>query len=539
MMRLRSDLTGLTLDRITHFWQVKTMFRAFLSLQILFCFQMLMADPPNILYIMTDDHSYQTYAAYGGPLKDIVKTPNLDSIANEGMRFDRCYVTNSLCGPSRATILTGKHSHANGFYANSRGQVFDGSQTTFPKVLQANGYQTALVGKWHLVSHPTGFDFWEIQQGQGLYYNPIFIGMDGKKFRRQGYNSDLVVDRALWWLKEKRDPSKPFMLMVHFKGVHSEWHPALRHANMYDNVKFPLPETFYDDYKTRGSAARNQEMTIAKHMEDYRLILDAPPNSMSPEEKQIWREKFAEKDAKFLEGNPSGKELIERKYQRYMQNYCATLACVDENVGRLLDFLKQNGLDENTVVIYTSDQGFYMGEHGWFDKRFMYEESFRTPLAIRWKGVVKPNSKTDALVQNLDFAETILDIAGCPIPEEMQGISFKAILQSDGKVPSDWRKSLYYHYYEWPAIHMVMRHDGVIMGSEKLLEFYPIGEREYYDLSDDPNELNNRITDPSKAKRVEILSKELKRLREFYKVPEADKYEPELLKSALKEKYGK
>ena len=538
-MRLRSDLTGLTLDRITHFWQVKTMFRTFLSLQILFCFQMLMADRPNILYIMTDDHSYQTYAAYGGPLKDIVKTPNLDSIANEGMRFDRCYVTNSLCGPSRATILTGKHSHANGFYANSRGQVFDGSQTTFPKVLQANGYQTALVGKWHLVSHPTGFDFWEIQQGQGLYYNPIFIGMDGKKFRRQGYNSDLVVDRALWWLKEKRDPSKPFMLMVHFKGVHSEWHPALRHANMYDNVKFPLPETFYDDYKTRGSAARNQEMTIAKHMEDYRLILDAPPNSMSPEEKQIWREKFAEKDAKFLEGNPSGKELIERKYQRYMQNYCATLAGVDENVGRLLDFLKQNGLDENTVVIYTSDQGFYMGEHGWFDKRFMYEESFRTPLAIRWKGVVKPNSKTDALVQNLDFAETILDIAGCPIPEEMQGISFKAILQSDGKVPSDWRKSLYYHYYEWPAIHMVMRHDGVIMGSEKLLEFYPIGEREYYDLSDDPNELNNRISDPSKAKRVEILSKELKRLREFYKVPEADKYEPELLKSALKEKYDK
>ena len=538
-MRLRSDLTGLTLDRITHFWQVKTMFRAFLSLQILFCFQMLMADRPNILYIMTDDHSYQTYATYGGPLKDIVKTPNLDSIANEGMRFDRCYVTNSLCGPSRATILTGKHSHANGFYANSRGQVFDGSQTTFPKVLQANGYQTALVGKWHLVSHPTGFDFWEIQQGQGLYYNPIFIGMDGKKFRRQGYNSDLVVDRALWWLKEKRDPSKPFMLMVHFKGVHSEWHPALRHANMYDNVKFPLPETFYDDYKTRGSAARNQEMTIAKHMEDYRLILDAPPNSMSPEEKQIWREKFAEKDAKFLEGNPSGKELIERKYQRYMQNYCATLAGVDENVGRLLDFLKQNGLDENTVVIYTSDQGFYMGEHGWFDKRFMYEESFRTPLAIRWKGVVKPNSKTDALVQNLDFAETILDIAGCPIPEEMQGISFKAILQNDGKVPSDWRKSLYYHYYEWPAIHMVMRHDGVIMGSEKLLEFYPIGEREYYDLSDDPNELNNRISDPSKAKRVEILSKELKRLREFYKVPEADKYEPELLKSALKEKYGK
>ena len=538
-MRLRSDLTCLTLDRITHFWQVKTMFRAFLSLQILFCFQMLMADRPNILYIMTDDHSYQTYATYGGPLKDIVKTPNLDSIANEGMRFDRCYVTNSLCGPSRATILTGKHSHANGFYANSRGQVFDGSQTTFPKVLQANGYQTALVGKWHLVSHPTGFDFWEIQQGQGLYYNPIFIGMDGKKFRRQGYNSDLVVDRALWWLKEKRDPSKPFMLMVHFKGVHSEWHPALRHANMYDNVKFPLPETFYDDYKTRGSAARNQEMTIAKHMEDYRLILDAPPNSMSPEEKQIWREKFAEKDAKFLEGNPSGKELIERKYQRYMQNYCATLAGVDENVGRLLDFLKQNGLDENTVVIYTSDQGFYIGEHGWFDKRFMYEESFRTPLAIRWKGVVKPNSKTDALVQNLDFAETILDIAGCPIPEEMQGISFKAILQNDGKVPSDWRKSLYYHYYEWPAIHMVMRHDGVIMGSEKLLEFYPIGEREYYDLSDDPNELNNRISDPSKAKRVEILSKELKRLREFYKVPEADKYEPELLKSALKEKYDK
>lgn len=493
---------------------------------------------PNIVYIMTDDHSYQTFAAYGGPLKDIVKTPNLDSIANEGMRFDRCYVTNSLCGPSRATILTGKHSHANGFYANSAGQVFDGSQTTFPKILQANGYQTAIFGKWHLVSHPTGFDFWEIQDGQGLYYNPIFIGMEGKKFRRHGYNSDIVADRALWWLKEKRDSKKPFMLMVHFKGVHSEWHPALRHANMYDNVKFPLPETFYDDYSTRGSAAKNQEMRIDNHMENYRLVLDNPPKSMTPEEKEIWRQKFAAKDKAFFEGNPSGRELVERKYQRYMQNYCATLAGVDENVGRILDYLKESGLDGNTVVIYTSDQGFYMGEHGWFDKRFMYEESFRTPFVIKWEGVIKPGSKSDALVQNLDFAETILDIAGCDIPDEMQGVSFKPVLLS-GKTPENWRKSLYYHYYEWPAIHMVMRHDGVIMGKEKLIDFYPIGEREYYDLSTDPNELNNLAGDPSKAERVEALSKELRRLREFYKVPKSDKYEPELLKSALKEKYGK
>ena len=499
-----------------------------------FAVKALAAQPerPNIVYIMTDDHSYQTLSAYGGPLSKVVKTPNMDRIADEGIIFNRCYVTNSLCGPSRATILTGKHSHANGFYANTKGQVFDGSQQTFPKILRQNGYQTAIIGKWHLVSNPTGFDFWEVFPGQGQYYNPEFISMDGKRYVQKGYNSDIVADKTINWL-DSRDKNKPFMIMVHFKGVHSEWEPAIRHANMYDNTDFPVPDTFFDYYSTRSSPARNQEMQISKHMEDYRLRLDGPPKSASDHEKAAWIKAFEKKDREFFSGSNSPKLKALSKYRRFMQNYCATLAGVDENIGRILDYLKENNLEDNTLVIYTSDQGFYMGEHGWFDKRFMYEESFKTPLIMRWPNKIKAGSKTDAMVQNLDFAQTILDAAGCPQPKDMQGASLLPIMLSGGETPKGWRNSLYYRYYEWPGYHMVMRHDGVIMGNEKLIDFYPTGEMEYYNLSSDPKELHNRYSDPSAKDRVAALKAELDRLRKLYKSPQSEPYESKRLQKGL------
>ncbi len=502
---------------------------------VFFLFAKVSAAKPNIIYIMTDDHSYQTIAAYGGMLKDIVKTPNMDSLAKEGILFERCYVTNSLCGPARATVLTGKHSHANGFFANTAGQVFDGSQITFPKVLQQNGYQTAIVGKWHLHSDPTGFDYWEVLPGQGRYYNPIFIKMDGTKVTEKGYNSDLIVDKSLEWLKN-RDTKKPFMIMIHFKGVHSEWEPALRHANMYDDIKFPVSETFFDDYSTRASPAKNQAMQISRDMENSRLRLDNPPSAASDEEKKMWQIAFAKKDKEFFENNKDEKSNALLRYQRFMQNYCATVAGVDENIGRVLKFLKDNNLDEDTLVIYTSDQGFYMGEHGWYDKRFMYEEAFKTPLIMRWKGKIKENVRTNAMVQNLDFAETILDVAGCKIPEEMQGVSLKNIILNGGNAPANWRNSVYYRYYEWPGSHMVMRHEGVIMDNEKLINFYPIKEIEYYNLSLDPKELENKANDSASKPRIAALQTELERLRKLYNAPDySDEcYEKELLDKAIK-----
>lgn len=478
---------------------------------------------PNILFIFSDDHAYQAIGAYGSKLN---QTPNLDRIAKEGMRFDRCLVTNSICGPSRAVILTGKYSHVNGFYNNTNSR-FDGSQVTFPKLLQQAGYQTALVGKWHLVSEPTGFDFWEILPGQGVYYNPPMI-RNGQRVKYDGgYVTDLITDHTLEWLKG-RDPNKPFLMMMQHKAPHRPWEPNLKNLTLYDQVKFPEPDTLFDDYSGRGHAEKSQDMMIASTMNDVDLKLTPPPN-LNAEQRKIWDAYYEPRNAEFRKANLTGKELVRWKYQRYMHDYLATIASVDESVGRVLDYLKETGLDKNTIVVYAADQGFYLGEHGWFDKRWVFEESLRTPLLVRWPGVTKPGSVNKDLVSNLDFAETFLDAAGVPAPAEMQGRSLVPVLK--GQTPKEWRKSFYYHYYEYPAVHSVARHYAVVTDRYKLIHFYQEPDYwELFDLKKDPKELRSVYGDPEYAKVQQELETELTRLRGEYRLPAQDPPEADIPK---------
>ncbi|MFK7911698.1 MAG: sulfatase [Akkermansiaceae bacterium] len=470
---------------------------------------------PNIIWIFSDDHSYQTIGAYGGRLQHLNMTPNIDRLASQGMRFDRCYVSNSICGPARAVLLTGKHSHLNGKRDNK--ESFDHDQMSFAKILQKNGYQTAMIGKIHLNGAMQGFDYWDVLPGQGKYNNPDFISSDGKK-KNKGYVTDVITDKTLNWLKEQRDKSKPFMLMMHHKAPHRNWTPAKRHMPKYADVEIPEPPTLFDDYSGRGTAAKMQDMTIEKTM---RLNADLKVGKWYKNNKQ-----FAARNAYYAEHKPTGKELVKWKYQLYMKDYLRCIWAVDESVGRLLDYLKQSDLEKNTIVMYCSDQGFYMGEHGWFDKRFMYEESYRTPLIVRWPEHVKPGSTNEDLVQNIDFAETFLDLAGVEAPEEMQGESIVPLMK--GKTPQDWRSSLYYHYYEYPAFHhAVRRHEGVSEKRFKLIRFYgedvPNGEEwEFYDLKNDPQEMKSEYANPKYKDKIPGLKKELQRLRKYYKVPEAD-----------------
>jgi arylsulfatase A-like enzyme len=483
------------------------------------------AAPPNIVFIFSDDHAYQAISAYGAGLN---KTPNIDRIAAEGMRFDRCLTTYSLCGPSRACILTGKYSHLNGFYNNYNSR-FDGSQVTFPKLLQQAGYQTALIGKWHLESAPTGFDFWEILHGQGIYYNPPMT-RNGEEIKKTGYISEIITDDAIEWMK-KRDTSKPFLLMAQHKAPHREWEPALKDLAMYDDVKFPEPDTLFDDYSGRGKAEHEQDMTIAKTMTKLDVKL-ATPKDLNEEQRAIWEKHYAPIREAFQKNPPTGKDLVRWKYQRYLHDYLATINSIDESVGRILDYLKEAGLEQNTIVIYSSDQGFYLGEHGWFDKRWIFEQSLRTPLLIRWPGVVKPGSVNTDMVSNLDYPETFLDIAGVEAPKEMQGRSFVPILK--GSAPADWRKSFYYHYYEHPAVHNVARHYGVVTDRYKLVHFYEpeFNYWELFDLQKDPNEMKSVYDQPDYADVQADLHKELDRLRAELKVPAQDPPESMIKKIA-------
>jgi arylsulfatase A-like enzyme len=373
---------------------------------------------PNIVFIYCDDLAYQAISAYGETRK-LLDTPNIDRVAKGGIRFDRCLVPNSICGPARATVLTGKYNHLNGFPNNSN-SVFDGAQMTFPKLLQKVGYQTAVVGKWHLGSDPTGFDFWQILPGQGIYYNPQMIKM-GQQSKITGYVTDIITDASLDWLKS-RDKSKPFLLMCQHKAPHREWAPALRHLDADKDRVYAEPATLFDDYSGRGIAERDQDMMIEKTMNSRDTKLDAP-NQLNDEQRKVWDAYYEPRNAKFRAANLQGKDLVRWKYQRYMHDYLATIRAVDESVGRVLDYLDQEGLADNTIVVYASDQGFYLGEHGWFDKRWIFEESVRTPFLVRWPGVTKPGTVNKDLVSNLDFAETFLDAAGVPIPAEMQGRS--------------------------------------------------------------------------------------------------------------------
>ncbi len=462
---------------------------------------------PNIIYIMTDDHASHAMSCYGSKIN---KTPNLDRIAKEGMRFDNCFCTNSICAPCRAVVLTGKHSHLNGVIDN--GKRFDGSQQTFPKLLQAAGYQTAMIGKWHLKTDPTGFDYWNVLPGQGNYYNPVMIEM-GERKKYTGYVTDIITDHSLNWLKQ-RDPDKPFCLMYQHKAPHRNWKPGPKHLTMYDDVKIPEPATLFDDYKTKSAASREQTMSIKNELNRNDLKLNKP-NGLNEEQLKAWNKAYEPKNKAFKEANLEGKDLVRWKYQRYIKDYLRCVASVDDNVGRLLDYLDREGLADNTVVFYTSDQGFYLGDHGWFDKRFMYEESLRMPLLARFPGRVKPGSVNKDMVQNLDFAPTFLDIAGVEIPSDMQGKSFRRILE--GKKPKNWRQSIYYHYYEYPAVHSVKRHYGVRTQRYKLIHFYyDIDAWELYDMEKDPEELNNVYGDGAYAKVVKELKVELAELQELY-----------------------
>lgn len=478
---------------------------------------------PNIIYIMSDDHAFQAISAYESILKDLAPTPNIDRIARDGMRFDRCLVTNSISGPCRAVVLTGKYSHLNGFMKNEGQKPFDGTQQTFPKLLQGAGYQTAIIGKWHLVSDPTGFDHWEILPGQGNYYNPDFLTEDGRH-RDDGYVTELITEKCLKWLDEVKDKGKPFMLMMHHKAPHREWQPGPNELTLYKDVTFPEPPTLFDDYSGRGTAERTQDMTIAKTMrlvQDLKLY-ETPGdtknvglNRMSDEQAAAWDSVYNPIIRKFYASPPEGDELVRFKYQRYMQDYLACIAAVDKSVGKVLDFLKESGLDKNTIVIYTSDQGFYLGEHGWFDKRFIFEESYRTPLLIKWPGVTEPGSVNRDIVSNLDYAETLLDMAGVEIPADMQGMSMVPLL--NGKKPLNWRKEHYYHYYEYPAVHSVKRHYGISTERYTLVHFYfDIDEWELFDRQVDPLEMKNFYDDPEYASIRKKLHKRLDKIRDKY-----------------------
>jgi arylsulfatase A-like enzyme len=460
---------------------------------------------PNILFIMTDDHTTQAISAYGSAL---TQTPNIDRIAREGIRFDNCYTVNALSGPSRACILTGKFSHVNGFKDNSC--TFDGSQQTFPKILKAHGYQTAIVGKWHLISDPQGFDFWSILTGQheqGDYYQPEFLE-NGDSITEQGYVTDVVTDKAIAWLKNRK-PGQPFALMLHHKAPHRNWMPAQRHLGMFNNTVFPEPDNLFDDFSSRSDAPRLQDMSIAHTLNDYWDMKLASPeelaagdfpdkrfqaayNRMTDAEKNRWNEAFAPRIAEYRSKKPAGKELVRWKYQQYLRDYLATAQAVDEGIGRVMDYLSDVGELDNTLVVYTSDQGFFLGEHGFFDKRFMYEECQRMPVVMRLPGVIQAGSVSSALSMNVDFAPAFLAIAGIAVPDDMQGESLLPILSRQGKTPENHRKAVYYHYYEYPAEHSVKRHYGIRTERYKLIHFYhDIDAWEMYDLRTDPREMHN------------------------------------------------
>lgn len=488
----------------------------------------------NIVYIMTDDHTAQAMSCYD---TRYINTPNLDRIARDGVRFTNSFVANSLSGPSRACMLTGKHSHKNGFTDNTT-CVFDASQPTFPRYLQDAGYETALIGKWHLESLPQGFTKWAIVPGQGDYYNPQFIEMNGDTIVQHGYLTHLITDRSLDWLENGRDKSKPFCLLIHHKAIHRNWMADTADLELFEDRTFPVPENFYDDYEGR-QAAKEQEMSIASnHDMDpiYDLKMYRPDKEsrlkstyesfvgrMDPEQKKRWDAFYEPIIEKFYNDSLQGKELAEWKFQRYIRDYLKVVKSLDENVGRVLKYLEDNDLLKNTLVVYTSDQGFYMGEHGWFDKRFMYEESFRTPLIMMLPEGYDRKGDITEMVQNIDYAPTFLEIAGVKKPADIQGVSLMPLLR--GEHPDDWRETLYYHFYEFPAEHMVKRHYGVRDDRYKLIHFYnDIDKWELYDLQEDPTEMRNIFGQPGTEDITKSMMQKLKAAQEQYDDPIRFKY---------------
>ena len=452
---------------------------------------------PNILFILTDDHASHAIGAYGSRINE---TPNLDRIASGGTRFDNCFCTNSICSPSRASILTGTYNHVNG--VTTLDTPFDGRQTTFPKRLQDAGYETAMIGKWHLGhgghADPTGFDYWNVLPGQGDYHDPEMIEM-GETRRYEGYATDLITDMSLDWLRN-RDEDRPFLLMCHHKAPHRPWEPDAAHASMYDDVEIPEPETLDDDYAHRSRAAAGAKMRVDRDL-TLTDLKEPVPEGLTPAEERSW------------------------KYQRYIKDYLRCVASVDDNVGRLLDYLDEEGIADDTIVVYSSDQGFFLGDHGWYDKRFMYEESLRMPYLMRYPRRMEAGTVEDAMILNVDFAPTFLELAGVAVPEEMQGRSFAPLLE--GRRPDDWQTAMYYRYWMHMTEHAVPAHYGVRTERYKLIYYYGDGlgqnraldertepEWELFDLESDPLEMRDVYADPTYADMVVELKEALRRLQE-------------------------
>ncbi len=483
------------------------------------------AERPNIVFIFSDDHACQAVSAYGS---ELIATPHLDRLAAEGMRFDRCVVTNSICGPSRAVILTGKYSHRNGFRDNA--SRFDGQQMTFVRALRQAGYATAIFGKWHLVSDPVDFDAWSVLPGQGRYYNPVFLEAGGVKSTVPGYVTDVVTDKAIDWLRQRTESAQPFLLMVQHKAPHREWMPGPDQLDEFA-TEIPEPSTLWDDYQGRPDGIKRQAMTIARHMrmgEDLKYFPATAEGEaarakflslLDDQQRAAWNAAYDPRNREFDRAGLSGRSLVRWKYQRYMQDYLRCIASIDDNVGRLLAELDSQGLSSRTVVVYSSDQGFYLGEHGWYDKRWIFEPSLRTPLLVRWPGTTAPGSTSQRIVSNLDFAPTFLDLAQVPAYEGMQGRSLVPLLQ--GESPGDWRKSFYYHYYE-TTVHDVPAHYGVVTDRHKLVCYYQtsqadgekeINDWELLDLEVNPEETKSFLGDPAYAEVRDQLFQELTRLR--------------------------
>lgn len=507
---------------------------SFLFLLINFAFgQSKKTDAPNIIFIMSDDHAYQAISAYDNRL---IETPNIDRIAKMGMLFTQASVTNSICAPSRATILTGKHSHINGKIDNHF--PFDTTNITFPQILQKSGYQTAMFGKLHFGNKPKGFDQFKILPDQGVYYNPEFITKNEGNIKLEGYVTDIITDMTLDWLKNERKKDKPFLLMYLHKAPHRSWLMAERHLEEFTHKVFPEPKTLFDDYSGRTSPVAEAEMNILHHMawagdnKVFPEVMDElgipeigfdklrykyETSRFNPTQAENFRKAYTKMNEELKMKYPTmtDKEKMSWKYQRYMQDYLGTIKAVDENVGRLLDYLEANKLLKNTIIVYTSDQGFYLGEHGWFDKRFIYDQSFKTPLIVAWPGTTKPGSRSDELVQNLDFAQTFLDAAGIPAPPDMQGESLVPLLK--GQTQKWTRDAVYYHYYEYPAEHMVNRHYAIVTKDYKLIHYYYVEDQwELIDRKKDPFELKNVYNDPAYTTVKKDLHIRLDKLREKY-----------------------
>ncbi len=477
--------------------------------------------PPNIVFIMSDDHAFQAVSAYGHNLNN---TPNIDRIAKEGAIFNKGFVTNSICAPSRAVMLTGKHSFINGKVDNI--QPFNWNQPNFAKNLQDGGYETALIGKIHLKGEPQGFNHWSVLPGQGHYYNPKFI-QNGDTIQIEGHVTPITTNMTLDWLKNKRNKNKPFLLLYHQKAPHRNWMTEEKYLTLFDDKTFNPPSNYFDNYEGMGTAAKEQEMEIDGHTmwgHDFKFLINPITGKktnfnrelkrLTERQREKWLASYTPKNDAFRELKLEGKELGIWKFNRYLKDYLRTIQSIDDGVGEVLNYLDENNLTENTIVIYTSDQGFYLGEHGWFDKRFMYEESLRTPILMRYPKEIKPGIEVNELIQNLDFAPTFLDYAGLDIPKDLQGKSFRNIVNENS---SEWRDAIYYTYYEYPSVHMVKRHYGVRTDRYKLMHYYyDIDEWEMYDLQEDPSEMNNVYNNPIYSDIREMMHNRLVEMRDKY-----------------------